>query len=247
MRLSIILLVATMIVFLANGNIVAASDSTLASPDAVVSLGKNQHVVAEKRFLRKYDTLDEEEESDDTLGEEESDDNEEDRLLSAASQAKALTNRIHRTAVFRHLERAVGTPSQAASMLSDDLYKMYHHWFYFVKIQSRPFAKAQTESQSVVSGARNDLLVAHNWIGARRTVVPAWRCIRRLSACELMQGHLHFGAPPKLQPRTAGASRSSLAASTLDLGSTSTSVLASAPERLASTVNALKGSSSLLV
>jgi hypothetical protein len=62
-----------------------------------------------------------------------------------------------------------------------------------------------------------------------------------------MQDHLHFGAPPKLRPRTAGSSRSSLPAHEVDDEATSTSAFASAPERLASHVNAMKSSSSLLV
>ncbi|ETN06825.1 hypothetical protein PPTG_12843 [Phytophthora nicotianae INRA-310] len=59
-----------------------------------------------------------------------------------------------------------------------------------------------------------------------------------------MQDHLRFGAPPKLRPRTAGSSRSSLPPHAYDLV---TSTCASRPERLASTVNALKESSSLLL
>ncbi|KAE9015961.1 hypothetical protein PF011_g7382 [Phytophthora fragariae] len=71
-----------------------------------------------------------------------------------------------------------------------------------------------------------------------------------LPACVDMQDHLHFGAPPKLRPRTAGASRSSLATHSLDYSATSTSTsgsFTSAPERLATSVNALKESSSLML
>ncbi|KAH7492670.1 Dynein axonemal heavy chain 6 [Phytophthora ramorum] len=61
-----------------------------------------------------------------------------------------------------------------------------------------------------------------------------------------MQDHVLFGAPPKLRPRTAGVSRSSLPPNGIDYGTSSTSI-PSAPERLASTVNALTGSPSLLL
>ncbi|KAG3175685.1 hypothetical protein C6341_g9340 [Phytophthora cactorum] len=60
-----------------------------------------------------------------------------------------------------------------------------------------------------------------------------------------MQDHLRFGAPPKLRPRTAGSSRTSLPPPAYDL--TTTSTCTSRPERLASTVNARKESPSLLL
>ncbi|GMF60869.1 unnamed protein product [Phytophthora fragariaefolia] len=127
MRLSFVFLVATATALLANGNAIAASNSTLASPDSIVSLDTNQHVDGEKRLLRKYDTLDEEEDSDD--------DDVEDRLLDPESLAKALADRIHRTAVFKRLASDVGPPGKAASMLSDDLYKKYRHWYYHIREQ----------------------------------------------------------------------------------------------------------------
>ncbi|GMF24255.1 unnamed protein product [Phytophthora lilii] len=76
-----------------------------------------------------------------------------------------------------------------------------------------------------------------------------WHHILCSAVAIAMQDHLHFGAPPKLRPRTAGASRSSLPPNEIDYGTgaTSTSTSASAPERLASAVNALKQSPSLLV
>ncbi|KAG7382838.1 hypothetical protein PHYPSEUDO_004289 [Phytophthora pseudosyringae] len=62
-----------------------------------------------------------------------------------------------------------------------------------------------------------------------------------------MQDHVRFGAPPKLRPRTAGSSRSSLPPNGYNTAS-STSTSASAPERLASAANAPRAESpSLLV
>ncbi|KAK1941537.1 Dynein heavy chain 6 [Phytophthora citrophthora] len=62
------------------------------------------------------------------------------------------------------------------------------------------------------------------------------------SLTSLNTDHVRFGAPPKLRPRTAGASRSSLPHNELSqVEATST------PEQLASSVNALKQSSSVLL
>ncbi|GMF63948.1 unnamed protein product [Phytophthora fragariaefolia] len=125
MRLSFVLLVATVTALLSNSNAATASDTTLTAPDSTDSLGASQHAEGVKRYLRKYDTLDEEEDSEY---------DEEDRLLEPKGLEKALTDRIHRTAVFKLLARAVGPPNLARSILNDKLYDKYRVWFYHIRV-----------------------------------------------------------------------------------------------------------------
>ncbi|KAL4154713.1 hypothetical protein PRNP1_006829 [Phytophthora ramorum] len=131
MRLSYIVLVATAATLLASGNAATASgpttgDSTMASPDLVVSLCTTaQDVGGEKRFLRKHkDEVDDEEEDDD-----------EERkkgpgFFDSQRLEKMLGNRIYRSKWFNNWKNGGYKPGKVQNNMDNDLYQKYRHWYY---------------------------------------------------------------------------------------------------------------------